>query len=242
MYDPRTFRALVSAAGLVTFEVRVAETDLQIAAARDLSGAALSAIHRIRGKVESFCKLHHDFETTLEPYAREDKSWPHEIIRMIRASTLSQTGPMSTIAGLIAEYVGRELQTESEEIIVENSGDVFIACREPRTLALYAGNSPYSMKLGLEIQPETTPLGICTSSGTTGESLSLGMCDAATVISDDAVLADAVATAIGNRVAKAEDIQPSLDWAMEIDGVLGAVVILGGAIGVRGDTIQLVEL
>lgn len=242
MYDPRTFRALVSAAGLTTFEVRVAEADLQVAAARDLSGAALSAIHRIRGRIEDFCKTHPDFQTTLEPYVREDKSWPHEILRMIRASALTGTGPTSTIAGVITEYVGRELLEESDEVIVENNNDVFVACTTARTFAIYAGESPYSMKLGIEIDPAMSPVGIATSSGTFGEGLSLGMCDAAVVVSDDPVLADAAATGFGNRISRPEDIEGALDWVMAIPGIIGAVGIIGGAIGIRGDALQIVEL
>lgn len=242
MFEPRTYRKFVTATGLETFEVRVEETDLQIAAERDLSGAALSAIYRIRGILEHFIELHPDFSTTLDPYERLDRTWPHEIQTMIRASRTAETGPMAAVAGSVAEYVGKALCGESDQVIVENGGDVFIATSGERNLAIFAGESPLSMQMGLRIAPELTPLGVCTSSGTVGHSLSLGMADAAVVLSNSTPLADAVATAVGNRVAKPKDVETALDWALSLDGVLGAVIIIGETLGARGEAVELVSL
>lgn len=242
MFEPRTYRKFVTATGLETFEVRIEETDLQIAAERDLSGAALSAIHRVRGILKHFIEIHPKFETTLDPYPELHREWPHEVQNMIKAGRAAGTGPMSAVAGCISEYVGKALLAESDQVIVENGGDVFISSKEERTLAIYAGDSPLSMQLGIKIPAENTPLGICTSSGTVGHSLSLGMADAAIIIAEQAPLADAVATATGNRVAKQKDIEPALDWALTIDGVMGAVIIVGDTIGARGEIVELVNL
>ena len=75
-----------------------------------------------------------------------------------------------------------------------------MSTKSTRKVGIYAGNSPLSEKLALEISPEMSPLGICTSSGTVGHSLSFGKADAALIISKDTFLADAVATATGNMV------------------------------------------
>lgn len=242
MFEPRTYRKFVTATGLETFEVRVEETDLQIAADRDLSGAALSAIHRIRGILNDFIESHPEFATTLDPYPRLDRAWPHEIQTMIRAARIAETGPMASVAGRVAEYVGKALLGESEQVIVENGGDIFLASSVERNLAIFAGESPMSMQLGIKIPPELTPLGVCTSSGTVGHSLSLGVADAAVVMAQNATLADAVATALGNRIGKTKDIEPALEWALANEDVLGAVVIVGETLGVRGEAIELVNL
>ncbi|MHC4874141.1 MAG: UPF0280 family protein [Planctomycetota bacterium] len=242
MFEPRTYRKFVTASGLETFEVRVEETDLQIAAERDLSGAALSAIHRVRGILKHFIEDHPKFETTLDPYPELHREWPHEIQNMIKAGRAAGTGPMSAVAGCISEYVGKALLAESDQVIVENGGDVFVASSEERILAVFAGDSPLSMQIGLKINPENTPIGICTSSGTVGHSLSLGMADAAIILAEQTALADAVATAAGNRVSKEKDIEPTLDWAFNIDGVRGAVLVVGETIGARGEIIELVNL
>ena len=101
-------------------------------------------------------------------------------------------------------------------------------------VGVYSGESSLNMKLSLKIKAEETPLGICTSSGTIGHSLSLGRADAVCIISKSAILADAAATAVGNRVQKAEDIRAALELATKIPGVLGALIVIGGHMGAVG--------
>jgi ApbE superfamily uncharacterized protein (UPF0280 family) len=108
-------------------------------------------------------------------------------------------------------------------------------------VGIYAGHSPLSLKIGIVISPEETPLGICTSSGTVGHSLSFGKADAVCILSKSAALADAVATTVGNMVQEKKDIELGLEKGKEIDGVLGVLVIVGEKMGVWGK-IQLVRL
>jgi hypothetical protein len=54
-------------------------------------------------------------------------------------------------------------------------------------------------------------------------------------------LADAAATALGNRVKKTTDIEPALTDITAIPGVFGAVAIAGGKIGAAGD-VKIVAL
>ena len=48
-------------------------------------------------------------------------------------------------------------------------------------------------------------------------------------------LADAVATATGNLVKTAEDIQEAVEFARAIEGIEGVVVIIGDKIGAWGN-------
>lgn len=57
----------------------------------------------------------------------------------------------------------------------------------------------------------------------------------------DAALADACATALGNRVSGQSDLAPAMQWAQEIPGVCGALVVLGRHLAAWGD-IALVDL
>jgi ApbE superfamily uncharacterized protein (UPF0280 family) len=63
-----------------------------------------------------------------------------------------------------------------------------------------------------------------------GHSLSFGCADCAVVISKDAVLADAAATAVANRVNSKDSLRQAMDFARSIKGVLGAVIILGNSL------------
>jgi uncharacterized protein len=84
---------------------------------------------------------------------------------------------------------------------------------------------------------------VCTSSGTVGPSVSFGTADAVTVQAASTILADAAATALANRIRKPENIEPVLESAGNMGGVLGAIAILGDRIGIWGkmDIVRLHE-
>ena len=105
------------------------------------------------------------------------------------------------------------LSSFSSDVLVENGGDIWLKSTQPRNICIYAGNSPFSQRIGLEIKAETTPLGICTSSGTVGHSLSFGSADAVVILASSAVLADAVATATCNLVQEEADLAKAVEWA-----------------------------
>jgi ApbE superfamily uncharacterized protein (UPF0280 family) len=74
-----------------------------------------------------------------------------------------------------------------------------------------------------------------------GPSLSFGRADAVCILSPSAALADAAATAVGNRVRSAIDLERGLEQAKEIAGVVGAVIILGDKLAAWGE-IELIDL
>jgi len=234
MYQPRSYRHRIQGRGLVSFNVVVKETDLFIRAASDLSNIARSLVIEQRNIIEAYIKKHPSFATSLKPLPVADDA-PAIIREMAKAAAVAGVGPMAAVAGAIAEAVGKGLLTHSPEVIVENGGDIYLKSLKPRTVSIYAGSSPLSDKTGVEIASADTPLSVCTSSGTVGHSLSLGKADAAIAVAESAALADAAATAIGNRVKNAEDIDRALEFAADIEGLLGAVVIIGDKIGIRGN-------
>ena len=234
MPEPKEYRHWISDSGLVSFNLLARETDLYIRANQDLSTRALAAVWKYRTSLEQYIERHPFFLTTLEPYSIKADA-PPIVQEMAQAAGLTGVGPMAAVAGAIAENVGKELLAFSSEIIVENGGDIFLKLLRKRLVGIYAGNSPFTGKIALEIEPETTPLGICTSSGTVGHSLSLGKADAAIVLSPSTSLADAAATAIGNRIKEAENIPDAIQFAQGITGLTGVVIIIGDRIGLWGD-------
>ena len=232
-YQPRTYRHWIEGKDLVAFSVSEKETDLYIRAASNLQKKARRIMLKYRRQIESYIGKNPDFQTSLEPVTAPENA-PAIIKDMAEAGNKAGVGPMAAVAGAIAEYVGRELLEFSPEIIVENGGDVYLKILKKRVVGIYAGKSPLTGKIGLEINPRETPLGVCTSSGTVGHSLSYGNADAVVVVSASATLADAAATAIGNRVKKPGDINNALEFARDIDGLKGAVIIIGSEIGIWG--------
>jgi ApbE superfamily uncharacterized protein (UPF0280 family) len=142
---------------------------------------------------------------------------------------------MASVAGAIAEYVANDLLKMSQNVIVENGGDISLKTNREVRVGIFAGNSPLTYKINLLLKPAQMPVGVCTSSGTVGHSLSFGNADAVCVISKSSTMADAAATAIGNLVKGKEDIRTSLEKGIEIEGVLGALIIIGDQFGAIGD-------
>jgi ApbE superfamily uncharacterized protein (UPF0280 family) len=240
MYEPRTYRHWVSDKGLVSFSVAVRETDLLIRADRDLQSQALAATRKYRSELEQYIVEHPHFAASLEPIPVE-KQAPSLVREMADAAWKAGVGPMAAVAGALAEAVGRELLTLSNEVIVENGGDIFMKSAQERLIGIYAGESRLTGKVAFSIQPEETPLGICTSSGTVGHSLSFGKADAVVVLSPCTSLADAAATAIGNRVGSADDIQNALQFAQKIEGLQGVAIIKDDHMGLYGQ-IRIAEI
>lgn len=233
MYEPRTYRDWVKDKDLISFAVVVKETDLHIRARHDLTAEALAATRRYRADLESYIKSHPIFLTTLKPFEVEQDAPP--IVReMADATREVGVGPMAAVAGAIAESVGKELLPYSDEVIVENGGDIFLKTSKERFIGVYAGKSKFTKKIAFSILPEETPLGVCTSSGTVGHSLSFGYADAVIVFSPSTSLADAAATAIGNRVRIPEDIPEALEFAQSVNGLRGVAIIKGDNMGLWG--------
>jgi ApbE superfamily uncharacterized protein (UPF0280 family) len=181
-----------------------------------------------------------EFQKSLVPLT-DDPHAPEIVREMIQASQLAQVGPMAAVAGAMAEWVSKDLLKLSKDVIVENGGDIFLATSKERTIGIYAGDSPLSLKIGIVITPEETPLGVCTSSGTVGPSMSFGKANAVCILAKSSALADAAATAVGNVVKEKKDIEWGLERGREITGILGTLIIMGEKMGVWGN-IKLTQL
>ena len=233
-YEERKYREWVKQDDLITVKVIEDETDLMVSAMSDLSEPALRSVSKYRKHLKDYIAKDRKFLESLEP-VNVALDAPEIVKDMARASRLAGVGPMASVAGAVSEFVARDLLSHSKQLIIENGGDIYIKTNIERLLGVYAGNSPFTGKIALKIKPEQTPMGICTSSGTVGHSLSLGKADAAIILSRWTALADAVATATGNVVKSEEDIQNGVDFARSIEGVEGVIVILGAKIGIWGD-------
>lgn len=228
--------------------VSVRESDLWIGVDPEswrpaLEQAARLALLEARRQIEGYAgeNLHaqqegrQNFLSSLSPLP-EDPLAPPVVSAMLKAGIAAGTGPMAAVAGAVAEHVGRKLSNlfQCKEIIIENGGDLWLSFVRPLDVAIYAGDSPLSGVLGVELDPALSPCGLCTSSGTVGPSLSFGYADAAVILSADAAVADAWATAAGNMIQTAEDIGPSLSRLKNHPEVLGALFVVGDRMGMQG--------
>ena len=196
--------------------------------------AAIGEIALQRALLEEFIRSDPFFLVTLEPYDLPIDGAPQIVKEMARAASAVGIGPMSSVAGTIASFaLEAMMEAGATHAIVDNGGDVSLVADRPVLMGIYAGSSPLK-GLAFEILPRKKPLGICTSSGTVGPSISFGSADAAVVVSEDVPLSDAAATALGNAVGEASPLGEAFG-AVAVPGVTGALVIRGEKMAIFGD-------
>lgn len=242
-YTKRNYRQVIAADDLISSFVKVKETDLHILAAKEITREGYDFVYRYRNQLENYIAGHPKFLTALVPVPHDPLA-PPIVKGMLKAAAAADVGPMAAVAGAIAEFVGRDLLAAGfEEVMVENGGDIFLKRNRESVAAIFAGQSPLNQKVGLRIPQRLMPIGLCTSSGTVGHSLSLGKADSVTVLAPSALLADAAATRLGNEVTTGdqENINQVLRIARTIPGLLGVIIICGKNMGAWGE-IDLVGL
>lgn len=235
MFKERAYRRWVESDDLVSFEVKEKETDLFILAGKNLESQARESALNCRNDIENYIMKDEKFYSSLAPIIIKNDA-PGIVKVMAEASKQAGVGPMAAIAGAIAEYVGKDLLAFTDQVIVENGGDIFLKTSKTRMIGIYAGErSPFTGKLALEIGPYENGIGVCTSSGTVSHSLSFGAADAALIISENTALADAAATAAGNIVKGESDIEKAIEFARSLTGVKGVLILVNDKMGSWGD-------
>lgn len=247
LYQPRWYRTQLHTSELHSYCVTYKETDLWIgvnasAYTQDVETASLHVVKDLRTQLDTYIEKDPDFFRTLSPHTPL-ATCPPIVSIMADAANKANVGPMAAVAGVFSQMTADHLlrRFTISDLIVENGGDVYLVSTGIRRIAIHAGNSPLSNKIALEIPHYQSPLGICTSSGTIGHSLSFGKADAVTVLCKDAALSDAYATAIGNMVNDWTDIDAALQYSATQPEIMGIVIIIGDRIGFRGD-IKLVKI
>ena len=120
MHQIRTYRNWVEDRDLMSFQVKISESDLFIRADRPLNsqapldrksyltGQAHQSLRYQRRVIQDYIQKNPEFATALEPYFIKDGA-PDIIQEMAKASSCADVGPMAAVAGAIAEFIGREL-------------------------------------------------------------------------------------------------------------------------------------
>ncbi len=230
-YGDRTYRLLHRAKDLQYFPLKIKESDLAIAVDRKSYSNSLLALCRtellgMRRQLEDYIKECPHFMSSFTPIPLIPGA-PEIVCRMAAAAAKAGVGPMAAVAGAIAQSLGKVLANRACEVMVENGGDIYLSTASDRVIAIFAGPSPFTYKIGIKVLARESPLGICTSSATVGPGISFGKADAAVIKAYPAELADAVATQAGNLVKSRDDLITAIDYAKNIQGVTGALLIQG---------------
>jgi len=240
LFEPRIYRKHMRRQRFKSFTVEFKETDLWIGIDKasfthEMIDFAFEMVKKTRKQIEDYSAKDQLFLEALSPYSLQC-SMPPIVEKMFRASKKAKVGPMAAVAGAFAQQVGKSIETKFniDEIVVENGGDIYLNVKKSTVISVFAGNSPLSEKIGLKINPEYSPLGICTSSGSVGHSLSFGKADAVVIVCKDPALADAYATYFCNNVREEKDVETVLNEIGEIGEILEALIVFKERMGIRG--------
>ena len=204
-----------------------------------------------RKELERFVRWHPYFLVTLERYqidevevsgTIEKDELPEIVRRMIVTAGKFGIGPMSAVAGTLAEFAVEAMQDAGATYaMVDNGGDIALISDREVLVGIYAGESQFSNEIALRVKPSSSLIGICTSSGTVGHSISFGTADAATVISTSASLSDAAATALCNAITDAHSITEAFRSINHVESIDGALVIYKDMLATWGKVPEIVK-
>lgn len=239
-YVNRTYRRQFAADRWASFVAGYKESDLWIGVDKaswhpEIAAFAASFVRTLRQSMDAWIERHAEYARALLPCPAGIDA-PAIFREMSAAAAQSGIGPMSAVAGAVAQRTGEAVKQRFgvKEVVVENGGDIYADIREDMDISVFAGTSPLSGKVGLHIEAARAPLGICTSSGTVGPSLSFGKADAVMIVCRDALLADTYATAFANTIQTAGDLPACIERIRQHPDILAAMTIKDDRMGVCG--------
>jgi ApbE superfamily uncharacterized protein (UPF0280 family) len=229
IYERKRYRNRIRLDRAVSFEVEVRETNLHIQAQGDLTAKAKDSVFRYRYQVEEYLRRHPAFREASAPI--EIHASAPEIVRYtdlaVRAAGVA---PMSCMSGAMADFVGRDLSSDSLDLVVVSGGDAFIKASSSLEVGLYAKGSPLHERLILALPAYENIYGVSTY--VPGHGI-----HAVTVISRTACWASAFAGDLGRRLVGGESSRAALDRAAQYTDVGGIIIIAGEKVFVGGDLV-----
>ena len=195
-----------------------------------------------RQQLEQYIETHPKFSYTLEPFPAPEEPLVAKL--MAKAAERANVGPMAAVAGVLADLAVKDMVAKGCKVaVVEDGGEVSAVSDVPVDVALAAGEEELSKKFGFRLTE--FPIGVATSSGRFSHALSFGDAEAATVFCNNAGLADAAATAVGN-VVKGEDINEAIQRGIHVGksiaGADGVMILYKGCVGTWGKLPQIIRV
>jgi ApbE superfamily uncharacterized protein (UPF0280 family) len=203
--------------------------------------AAALGMAEARRTIEAHILQDPIFAMTLEPHHVAEDAAPL-LKNMAAAARLAGVGPMAAVAGAVSQAGVEAIEAAGGEYcVIDNGGDLCLLLDREQLVGLFCGDERFS-HLAFRCPPRGR-FSMCTSSGTVGPSISFGVADAAIVVAQDACLADACATRLGNEVTdtREETLRRAVRIIAAIEGVEGCMAIAGGRVAIKGQLPEFAE-
>ena len=220
--------------------IEIEESILTLICDTSFAADGVEAVKKTRLSIEEAVNQHSEFGGSHQPVDPPENASP-VVRQMCAAGHKTGVGPMACVAGVIAHAcLEAVLKAGAKEAVVDNGGDIALFICKPVLVGIYTGSKIFD-RFAFQMEPENRIQGICTSSGMIGHSISYGKADAAIVFSNDLALADAAATALGNRIDKAGDLQNCFDFLKPLSQIQGAMAVFKENYAIWGDLPEIVE-
>ena len=226
-------------------EINIGETHIRLRS--DITDHDLAGhIRSLRSDLTSYIARNPDFLHSFTPIGADDEDLPLIVSKMYESSNLCDVGPMACVAGTVSEMaLDYLIALGSKNSIVENGGDIALVNDRTVLCGIYSNNEILGNEIAFKIPERKSPLGICTSSGNIGHSISFGASDSVTVISPSPSVADGLATRIANDV-KGIDGESKVSNAAETaeefrQHFMGVLIICGDSVATVGRLPKIVE-
>jgi len=231
--------------GLYYANVKIKESNLHIISDKgEAISLAAETVYKQRLLLEHYIRRDLRFRYALKPIKPLENA-PEAAKLACAAAEVADVGPMAALPGALADLATRSMRKLGCRVrVVENGGEVSATSDREICVALYAGATPLSNKIGFVLGGDGLPSGLATSSATVSHAISFGEADAAVVYAESAALADAAATRICNAV-KGEDetaVQKGLEEADKIDHLYGVFIVKGRYVGRKGRLPKIVRI
>ncbi|OHD15449.1 MAG: hypothetical protein A2087_07920 [Spirochaetes bacterium GWD1_61_31] len=234
----KSYRRLVNDERFRLFELNHRETNLLVGVDQASWQAAIAVaagaeLVRLRAGLDDYIGRQPAFASSWEPL-RLLADAPPLAVAMAAAARLAGVGPMAAVAGAFAAALRDFIASRFTvvELFVENGGDCALLLERELVVGIVAGDSAFSGRHGFRLPPGRW--GVASSAGRLGHSRSLGQADVCAVAAVDPAVADALATAVGNRVGGAHDVAAVLEHYRAQPEILGLYIAAGKVAGCRG--------
>jgi ApbE superfamily uncharacterized protein (UPF0280 family) len=220
-------RDWLSGADFYLTQIAAKETELQVFTSRKAERRMIEEkIRLLRLDIENYIERDRLFLVSLRP-VEVAKDAPVIVKEMSRCARLINCGPMQTLAGAIAGYLGRALSDNGfKDVVVKNATSIFIKSSKTLAINFYTGRSKIWSRLKLKIRPKDTPLCVAIQEGRRAQDINFGCADNVFVLSSNAALAQGAAVSVANRINTKADMQRALDFARTIKGIEGVAIIM----------------
>src|SRR5262245_22162289 len=213
-----------------SFDVPVQHLSLRITSPHDRYEEARAIGMQVWEQIQAYAVRDPGFGRSKRPL-RVPPDAPDVVREMASTAALAGVGPMFSFRGALVDYVGRSLAPEAGEIVVSSGGDHFLVARSPSRLSV-ATTADGKSSMAVVVRPELGPHGILAT--TDPRSMPAPSMDGIVVVARSCILADAAGAAAAAILTRPRSFRAALSHLESIEGVFGAILLKGTAIGLTG--------